>query len=240
MGVVMFNGVSSQDLHIQVEHPPEYEYPEKDYTLIHIPGRNGDLVIDNKSYKNVERRYQIAIGVPGLSYSMMASHISDWLHSGKGYCRLEDSYDPEHYRMAMYNEQNNIENIFQQAGRAEITFNCKPQRFLKSGDRKIVLSNNGSISNPSREKALPLIQVNGLGAGELTVTSDETFVLTFSDIDAYAEVDCDLMLCRKGNVNKNSTLTLSNEFPKLSKGITTFSWTGGITSVEITPRWWTI
>lgn len=31
-----------------------------------------------------------------------ASKIVQWLMSGRGYCRLEDSYEPDCYRMASY------------------------------------------------------------------------------------------------------------------------------------------
>ena len=41
MGVIIYNGVSSEEFAIQVEHPPGYETPEKDYEVTHIPGRNG-------------------------------------------------------------------------------------------------------------------------------------------------------------------------------------------------------
>lgn len=33
MGVIIYNGISSEEFAIQVEHPPGYETPEKDYEL---------------------------------------------------------------------------------------------------------------------------------------------------------------------------------------------------------------
>ena len=36
MGVIIYNGVSSEEFAIQVEHPPGYETPEKDYEITHI------------------------------------------------------------------------------------------------------------------------------------------------------------------------------------------------------------
>ena len=37
----------------------------------------------------------------------------------------------------------------------------------------------------------------------------------------------------------NETI-LSEDFPELLEGKTTITWTGGITAVEVTPRWWTL
>ena len=48
MGVIVFNGISSKDVGIEVETFPEYTIPEREYEAIHVPGRNGDVIIDNK------------------------------------------------------------------------------------------------------------------------------------------------------------------------------------------------
>ena len=37
----------------------------------------------------------------------------------------------------------------------------------------------------------------------------------------------------------NETI-LSEDFPELPEGKTQITWTGGITAVEVTPRWWTL
>lgn len=37
----------------------------------------------------------------------------------------------------------------------------------------------------------------------------------------------------------NETI-LSDDFPELPEGKTQITWTGGITAVEVTPRWWTL
>ena len=45
MGVIIYNGVSSEEFSIQVEHPPGYETPEKDYEVTHIPGEMGIFML---------------------------------------------------------------------------------------------------------------------------------------------------------------------------------------------------
>lgn len=138
MGEIIFNGISSKEYDIQVEHPPGYQTPERDCDIIHVPGRNGDIIIDKHSYKNVERTYEIAVGSIDKDFVSLVNPISEWLNSGNGYYRLEDSYEPEYYRIAMFNDAITIENIMFHGGRTTISFNCKPQRFFKSGDMPIV------------------------------------------------------------------------------------------------------
>lgn len=149
MGEIIFNGISSKEYDIQVEHPPGYQTPERDCDIIHVPGRNGDIVINKGSYKNVERSYEIAVGSLEKYFVDLVNPVSEWLHSGIGYCRLEDSYEPEYYRSAMFNEAIDIENIQFHGGRTTITFDCKPQRFFKSGDEPIIFR---AVKTPMEDK----------------------------------------------------------------------------------------
>ena len=234
MGVIIFNNKSSADCRIQVAHPPGYAYPERDYTITHIPGRNGDIIQDNGCYKNVERTYEVSFDAPNEDFATYANAVSAWLHSTTGYARLEDSYEPNYYRMAVYQESNIFENLYNQAGTATIVFECKPQRFLKTGDNIITIQNSLTIMNPTGFEAYPLFKVTGT-SGVLTVNGNS---ITFSSIDDFVMLDCELQDAYKETTNKNSTV--SGTFPVLKPGTNTISWTGNISSVIITPRWWTI
>ena len=234
MGVIIFNNKSSADCRIQVAHPPGYTYPERDYTITHIPGRNGDIIQDNGCYKNVERTYEVSFDAPNEDFATYANAVSAWLHSTIGYARLEDSYEPNYYRMATYQESNIFENLYNQAGTATIVFECKPQRFLKTGDNTITIQNSLTIVNPTGFEAYPLFKVTGT-SGVLTVNGNS---ITFSSIDDFVMLDCELQDTYKENINKNSTI--SGTFPVLKTGSNTISWTGDISSVTMKPRWWTI
>ena len=234
MGVIIFNNKSSADCRIQVAHPPGYAYPERDYTITHIPGRNGDIIQDNGCYKNVERTYEVSFDAPNEDFAAYANSVSAWLHSTTGYARLEDSYEPNYYRMATYQESNIFENLYNQAGTATIVFECKPQRFLKTGDNTITVQNSLTIMNPTGFEAYPLFKVTGT-SGVLTVNGNS---ITFSSIDGFVMLDCELQDAYKENINKNSTI--SGTFPVLKPGSNTIRWTGSISSVTMKPRWWTI
>lgn len=164
MGMIIYNGKSSKDFGIFVEHQPKYEIPQRVYSANSVNGRNGDIIIDYKSFKNVNRKYDIATIAVDEPFSSAAHRIASWLHSGHGYCRLEDSYEPEYFRMACYDENNDIDNILHKAGKASITFNCKPQRFLKTGEIPIIKSISSTdsyikITNPTEYETYPLIKI---------------------------------------------------------------------------------
>lgn len=246
MGTIIWNGITSRSIPLIVERPPDYAVAERDYEVTHILGRNGDLLTDNESYKNVNQPYDIAFGSLEKTHSEMAAAVSEWLHSASGYARLEDTYDPDHFRMAYYIEEVELENILNHLGRATINFNCMPQRFLKSGDHPIIFTKTGSILlNPTRFTAKPMITVYGTGDAMLTVND---LVIKIKEIGGHLILDSDL-----GEVytvedeipaGKNDQIEWSeamhHAFPFLPQGQNRIAFTGGITRVEVTPRWWVI
>lgn len=237
MGVITFNGIASDKLGIQVEHPPGYETPKKDYEIVHVPGRNGDVYIDKGSYQNISRTYDIAVGSVGGDFTTLANKISEWLYAPIGYARLEDTYEPDYYRLASYSDTMDVKNILKQAGRVTISFDCKPQRFLKSGEQTIKLTAKGTLTNPTKFDALPTITVKGSGKGVLQIGN---YTITISEINSSITIDCELQDAYNGTANRNSSVTLNNGFPKLIPGSNAISFSGGITSVEVIPKWWTL
>jgi len=237
MGVITFNGRTSTSIGLQVETPPDYDIPERIYELIHVPGRNGDIAMDTGAYKNSNRPYVVSIGQERGDFSTLAGKLVGWLHSAPGYLRLEDSYNPNHYFMAKYSESNNIVNILQQAGKATITFDRKPQKFLKTGDNAVTVANNGVINNPTSFDSKPLIKINGSGTGTLKVGN---YNFTITNISAYMYLDTDLEDAYKDAINMSQYVTAPQGYALLKPGDNKVIFSGGITSIQITPRWWTL
>lgn len=238
MGCVIFDGVSSLDLGIQVEHFPNYVIPERDYEVISVPGRNGDLFIDKGSYKNVKQPYDIAIADLDGNFTELANRISLWLHPKAGYCRLEDSYAPEYFRLAMFNDDVDIEDVMFRGGRCSIEFDCKPQRFLKRGERSVIFNSSGTIKNPTTFTASPLIMLKGdSGSGRFQIG---TYVGSISSLKGEITIDSELQDAYQGSVNRNRDVSLGSGFPKLVPGNNSISFSGSIRSMEVIPRWWTL
>lgn len=236
MGIVIFNGISSQDLHIQVQTEPDYDFPEKDYEVTHVPGRNGDIVIDQGSWQNVSRKYNLAMDAGKISYTEVASKLVQWLHSASGYARLEDSYEPDFYRMAMYKDSGSITNIYNKAGQIEVEFTCKPQRYFKSGEVADIFTASTEYRNPTDFPAKPLIKIHGSGPGTVGIGKH---TVTINDIIDGMIVDSEQQDTYKDQMNCNSKVHIL-EYPKLVAGNNAITLSGGVTSIEIIPRWWTL
>lgn len=127
-----FGGVDSADYGIFIDGGGVYNSPERDVTMVSIPGRNGDLAIDNGRFQNVEVTYSAFID--GRDDGTIRDRIRDFrnaIGALRGYQRLEDTYNPDEYREALFIGGLEVDPVvYQTGGEFEITFNCKPQRFI--------------------------------------------------------------------------------------------------------------
>ena len=238
MGTLTFNGICSSVFGIRIATAPNYDIPEKDYQIVHVPGKSGDIYLDTNSYKNVNRTYSISF--PSNNLVADSSEVAAWLFSSSGYARLEDTYEPSYFRMAAYKGPNTIAHILNQAGAAKIIFNCKPQRFLKSGEQKTNYLGADVIVNPTKFESQPTIIVDGMGEGNVYVGNQTIHI---SSINRAVTIDSEAqdIYSRDGAENRNSTVTFSNNaFPKFVPGDNEISFDGGVIGVEVIPKWWTI
>ena len=231
--MIWFDNISSDSVKVIVERYPERTIPNRKTDVVSVPGRNGDIIFQQDAYENYEQKYEIYISAKKAGLNNIVPAVVEWLLKD-GYRRLEDSYEPEVYRMAYYSGGAEIKNYLNEYGRTTIRFKCMPQRWLKSGEYPIAMQKGGKLHNPTAFAAKPLIKVIGSGNGLLTVGDSE---IALTGIDGYLMIDSEMMHCYKEDQNCNSKM--SGTFPKLGRE-TTVTWSGGINSVIITPRWYTI
>lgn len=233
-----FNGARSIDKGLTIEYCPSVGTGKRVVEKISVPGRSGDLVIDTGAYGNYIQPYEIWFKDKRRGTTRAARDIAQWLLSGIGYMRLEDTYDPEVFRLAMFTGPFDVENWMLTHGRATLEFDCQPQRWLKSGQNPISVESGQRLFN-AWQPALPLIRVTGTGNGSLTVGSS-TF--TISDMTGGIMLDSETQDAYWGDptTNLNNNVKVSGGYPILQNGETTVSFFGGITAVQITPRWWSL
>ena len=228
-----FNGKSSLDFEVMISGGGTFKAPDRDVESIAIPGRNGDLHIDNGRFSNIEVVYPAFI-VKAFRKNFDA--FKAFMLSQRGYKELADSYHPEYFRLASYKSAiepkmtpRNLEGSF------DIVFDCDPRRFLKTGQKTISANATSSVKNPTLFNALP--KIRAYGTGTLTING---ISITISTADVYTEIDCETQEAYKGSTSCNSNITLTDgAFPYLSPGLNSLSYTG-LTNFTITPRYWTV
>lgn len=231
-----FNGGVSLDEQLIITGKSVYKGASRDISFTSIPGRSGDLLTDNKRYKNVKIEYSVC-ALSGIhDIPEIAHRVKGWLLSEVGYFELYDTYDPNYFRLAAYSEEYNLEQELPALGKSKITFNCKPFRYSIEGQRAITITGAATIRNPEYFPALPYIKITGSGNVTLSINNAS---YTFTGIDGYIEIDSEKMQAYKGTTNENSKMTTNEEkpFPEFSKGDNNISWSGTVTALEIVPRW---
>lgn len=227
------DGVAACSVGIRLQKPVEFSEAIPVYESYSIPGRNGDLVFENGNYENRNGTADCYCLQHDVEKAITSA---GWFLMGKkGYRRLETSDDPDHYWMARVENSPQIAQRMRKLAPFEILFNCKPQRFVRSGEIPVNFSVNGSLINEYGFDALPLIVVYGNAPGKLNIGE---YSVEIKEIDSILYLDSETQNAyNKKDGNKNQTIQ-TEQFPILVQGENTISFTGGIERVIITPRWW--
>lgn len=226
-----FNNKPLSDFNTYYDGSQMFDTPEKDITFYSIPGKNGDLSISNDRFNNVELSVDCFIRE---NYITNYNNLVNYLYSQEGYGRLEYSQENDIFREGAFVKAIKPDTgAFLKYGSFTLVFNCKPQKWLKSGETAISVSGSSTITNPTLMTAKPLIKVNGIGS--ITINDSELVLDTNTGI---TYIDCELEDAYEGTINRNPNLTITNGFPKLYAGDNTIIVED--CTIEIIPRWWRI
>lgn len=229
------DGESAGAAGLRLQEPIRFSAPRPRYETAEIPGRSGLLQRFEGVFDNVTGTARCFALERGRVETALAA-VNRWCFAAFGYRRLETEDEPEIYRLAVVTSGAETELRMRTLAPFTLTFDCKPQRYLKSGERAAALTASGArLANPGMESR-PLITVYGAGAGTLTAGGR---TVQLKSLDGWLTLDCDLQNAYKGTQNKNNTI-FAPEFPVLPPGESAVTWTGGVTRVEIIPRWWVL
>ena len=228
---LFFDGVDINDFGALPYQGNVFASAQRDYEAISVPGRNGALLIDRGGYANVTRRWDVIFS--GDDVAGKAARLRSFLTTRTGYRRIEDTLHPDEYCLGCFRGGLDSDIPVVRYARYSLEFDCKPQRFLKSGEAVTVLTASGVIVNPEPTTARPLIRVYGSG----TVTVGGTSFTVASSDNAYVDIDSEIEDAYCGAVNCNSLVSLT-DFPTLPAGETEVTPGNGVSRIEIKPRWW--
>lgn len=233
MGIIIYNGVSSGAFNIRVTKYPDYSVPTRVIEKVTVPGRNGDLLLDTGAYSNFEKEYDLYFNAKMDGFHDKARAISKWLCGTTGYHRLEDSYDPDVYLMATVANQSDLRNWMNYMGRLTVQFDCKPQRWLKSGEYEQELTSGETINN-SWMPCYPIFSLTGSG----TLTVNGNSIAISNNLNKTIVIDCETQNAYTGTENRNSDIRITGDFPYLESGENEITFNNA--SCTMVPRWWTL
>lgn len=228
------DGVDAKSVGINLQSPVSFSSAVPVFEAQTIPGRNGDLLYYTGAYENrsgyascfcLQENVETAISLAGR-----------FLMGKFGYRRLETSDDPDHFWMAVIENSPEIMQRIRMLAPFEINFDCKPQRFLKSGEETVIFNSPGTIDNLYGQIAKPFVTVYGQGDGVLTIGN---YTVSIEEMDGMLYLDSETQNAYNDDGNQNNKISAAF-FPCIEQGSNVVGFSGGITRVEIIPRWWEV
>ena len=243
MGLIIFDGQSSRDFGIVIEKYPAINHGAKRGNAYQVPGRNGTFYNEDGAFDNYIQSYQIAIREMNRGAAARCADIQAWL-SKPGFLRLEDSFEPEYFKLARFAGPLNVEQILGRWGRCTLDFECHPERWLFAGEETYDVTVTGNIHNPTPYNAKPLILITRSSTTSVALGAD-----AYMSIGGYNSSDTDVVIdCEAGTIMSGKGVNLYgstvfsfpfNEFPELVPGDNVVTATNA-SSVEIVPRWYVL
>lgn len=226
---IIFGGIDSADFGIYIGGEGTFDAPKRDAEMISIPGRNGAFALDKGRFENIEVTYSAFNRESDLAtFSAQLEGFRNAICSQKGYQRLTDTFHPDEYRMAAYIDGLKIKPIeYNTAATFDIKFDCKPQRFLMSGETPITVSSGDTILNPTHFESKPMLEVEGYGAigfngfeielrpqevGDVTLWREKRFRANYTNVTKSQTVP-------NGMLNIGDTFTLASTKWTASRGV---------------------
>lgn len=230
--MIYLNGISCRAVGILVEHRAERPIPKRRSLRWTVPGRNGDLIRYLDSWENVPLSYDIAVLPRSGSLAQTVDAAVAWLCQG-GVMRLEDDTDPDVFQLVTYDGGEKLSDVLHRARRATVTFEARPERFYKAGESAIASAGGLSLINPSIYPAKPKLALTGSGSGSVVIGGKALTVSSCSGV---------ILDCENHSVSGivGTPPEITGSWPVLPAGETEVTLTGGVTSAEIIPRWWTL
>ena len=253
---LVFNGISSEDIGIGISGSGTYVKPRRRVEHYKVPGRNGELTVSDGSYENINLVYEC---YAFNDFPIKMDALASWLLSTSGYARLEDTYHPNHYRLAEFvGPIEPTPTTLNMHGTFKLEFNCRPEKFLKSGEFFYKLGENREIFNPTAFCAKPLIKIDYAAWSMFAIVGkhnrksvDNTLFIQPYDSNEPLYLDCETYEAyyideNNHKIRVNSAVQLTGgEYPIISPGKNTIDftdiddWTSKRTgNIDIQYRWW--
>jgi len=227
----------SIEMHLRVLNDVSFASPSRDVSVIQVPGRDGDLIMDNGRFNSVIRSIPCRLEAPeGTDVETLISDINNWLMDDGQLHEFSWDHDPDFKYLARVEGDVVSQRILSRFGNTTIDFKLHPIKYLRSSLVERQLTQGINVENPFNVDAKPIIRIVRTGSGE----SDVTIHIGGRPVVLRGLASgCIIDSATQTITNLNGTVTMFSQmrspFPVLRPGDNHISFPAGV-QVHITPR----
>lgn len=172
-----YKSINAKEMHLQILNELEFASTTRDIELVTVPGRDGDLIVDNGRYNSVVRKFPCRLLIPdNVNLEDAMSKIHQWLIVDAGSHDLLLDDEPDFIYRAMVDNAITTNRILSQLGKVVISFRLHPVKYLRSALIERQISSGTNITNPFGIEAKPVLRI--LGNGNITINiGDRALIL---------------------------------------------------------------
>ena len=223
----------SKDMNLRVLNDVTFSSPTRDVRVMQVPGRNGDLIMDNGRFESVIRSIPCRLEAPkGENVEQLINQINNWLIDDGGFHEFRWDNDPEFKYLARVESDVVSRRMLSRFGRVVIDFRLHPIKYLESSLEARQITNGTNVVNQFNVDAKPLIRI--IGGGNITINiGGRTLVL--QEISGGCIIDSETQTITTLDGSVTLFDRMYSPFPVLQSGNNVISFPSNI-QVFITPR----
>lgn len=237
---IHFNNSNAKDIGIIAIKRPSIPVPEKNLLEKEVKGRNGSVMIDYKTYKNITKDIEFNF-LESKDFLERCRTIKKWFYNIQDN-RLIESDDTDYFYKVKRVVLGDIERELKIKGTFTASFILDPFQYSKYGLDEIILTNNFILENPYFIEAAPIINMWGEGSITLNINGNKLTVNLGQSIIINSDLGLSYRIVN-GNTQYQNT-RLKGDYPVLIEGENKISYTLGtgarLDKISIIPNFRTL
>lgn len=227
---IFYNNINSNDLDLIIENTPEIPTANFIYEEVEVDG--GENLTIKNGFNDIELKINFAYFAEPEKYLQKKQRIDTWLLGNINKYLIYSLDNFVAYKVKNVNIENTT-TTSRYLRHFTVTFTCAGLKYLSSGLETIELNSNKiELNNFGSYESKPILKI--YGSGNITINiNDNSF--TIKNINNYVIIDSELKECYKDSTNMCKNMT--GDYPVLTIGKNTISWSGTVGKIELTPRW---
>ena len=166
-----YKGKNATEMHLRVLNNVSFSSPTRDVNSIQVPGRDGDLMMDNGRFNSVIRSVPCRVEVPnGVDIEQAINNINNWLIDDGRFHEFEWDSDSEFRYLARVNGDVVTRRLLSRLGNTTIDFRLHPIKYLKSSFVDFLVNSGDNVTNHFSVEAKPELYI--VGSGNITINID--------------------------------------------------------------------